>query len=139
MGAKAAKGRGGARSRGRHWRGGARSRGRHCPDCGAAMLYYPHLSSAGAPGGRRVLVYSCPECTDDFDRPRMVAVRRASGGARAGAGEAGGGVVDGIESVDVEIVERVTRMPGTPKPGAGRARQAARPGPRPGARNATAR
>lgn len=84
--------------------GGAGSRGRHCPDCGAAMLYYPHLSSTRASDGRRILVYSCPECTDDFERPRMVAIRRAGRGAGAEEGDA-------VESVDVDIVER-GRPPG---------------------------
>lgn len=103
---------------------GAGSRGRHCPDCGAAMLYYPHLSSTRASDGRRVLAYSCPECTDDFERPRMVAVRRAGRGAAAEGG-------DGIESVGVEIIERGPppgrpAAPGKPaKPDAGRARRAA--------------
>ena len=85
-----------------------RIRGRHCPDCGAALVYYPHLSSPRAPEGQRVLVYSCPECTDDFERPRMVAVRP----------DAGGGADDAapIESVDVVITERA------PSPVGGNAR-----------------
>lgn len=90
-----AAGGGGARAAGR------RGRGRRCPDCGAAMLYYPHLSSPRAPEGRRALVYSCPECTDDFERPRMVVVRPGAGGA-------------GVDSVGVEIVERAR---GPPPPG----------------------
>ena len=100
-------------------RGSTKSRGRHCPDCGAAMVYYPHLSRTKAPDGRRILAYSCPECTDDFERPRMVVVRRAGGGTGAGAGKGDG---DGIETVDVEIIER-GRPPGTgaARPGAGRA------------------
>lgn len=82
-------------------------RGRRCPDCGAAMLYYPHLSSPRAPDGRRALVYSCPECTDDFERPRMVVVRPGAGGA-------------GVDSVGVEIVERARGPPQPPPPaGAG--------------------
>ena len=84
-----------------------RIRGRHCPDCGAALVYYPHLSSPRAPDGQRVLVYSCPECTDDFERPRMVAVRPGAGGD---------GVSAPIESVDVVITERA------PAPGGGNAR-----------------
>ena len=84
-----------------------RIRGRHCPDCGAALVYYPHLSSPRAPDGQRVLVYSCPECTDDFERPRMVAVR---------PGAAGDGDSAPIESVDVVITERA------PTPGGGNAR-----------------
>ena len=115
-------------------RGRAGSRGRHCPDCGAAMLYYPHLSSTRASDGRRVLAYSCPECTDDFERPRMVVVRRAAGGAGAGRGAgAGDGAGDAIESVDVEIIERgqPSRKPAGQGEGrAGRARPAA-PGPLP--------
>ena len=81
-----------------------RIRGRHCPDCGAALVYYPHLSSPRAPDGQRVLVYSCPECTDDFERPRMVAVRPGADDAAP------------IESVDVVITERA------PSPGGGNAR-----------------
>ena len=84
-----------------------RIRGRHCPDCGAALVYYPHLSSPRAPDGQRVLVYSCPECTDDFERPRMVAVRLGAGGDGDSAP---------IESVDVVITERA------PAPGKGNAR-----------------
>lgn len=96
-GAGAAAAAAGRRGRGR--------RGRRCPDCGAAMLYYPHLSSPRAPDGRRSLVYSCPECTDDFERPRMVVVRPGAGGA-------------GVDSVGVEIVERARGPP--PPAAAGR-------------------
>ena len=77
-------------------RRGARSRGRHCPDCGAVLVYYPHLSSPAAPDGRRMLAYSCPECTDDFERPRMIAVRRAG---------RGGAASEGIETIYAEIIE----------------------------------
>ena len=78
-----------------------RVRGRRCPDCGAAMLYYPHLSSPRAPDGRRVLAYACPECTDDFERPQMVVVRLGGDG----------GDPPGIESIDVEIIERARPRP----------------------------
>ena len=87
-------------------RGGARLRGRRCPDCGADLVYYPHLSSpAAAADGRRLLAYSCPECTDDFERPRMIVVRRAAAAAARGGG--GGGDNGGdIETIYIEIVER---------------------------------
>ena len=78
-----------------------RLRGRHCPDCGEAMLYYPHLSRPRSPDGRRTLVYACPECTDDFDRPQMVTVRRGGDDEER----------PGIESVDVEITERARARP----------------------------
>ena len=83
---------------------GRKRRGRHCPDCGAVLVYYPHLSTPRAlEDDRRMLAYSCPDCTDDFERPRMLAVRREG---RGGGGGGGGGGNEGIESVHIEIIER---------------------------------
>lgn len=86
--------------------GARRRRGRHCPDCGAVLVYYPHLSTPRAlEDDRRMLAYSCPDCTDDFERPRMLAVRREGRGGGGGGGSGGGGN-EGIESVHIEIIER---------------------------------
>ena len=42
---------------------------RYCVDCGARLVYYPRLSNPKAPNEHRVLVYACPDCSDDFDKP----------------------------------------------------------------------
>ena len=49
---------------------------RYCVDCGARLVYYPRLSNPKAPNEHRILVYSCPDCTKDFERPKMFAIRR---------------------------------------------------------------
>lgn len=45
-------------------------------DCGARLVYYPRLSNPKAPNEHRVLVYACPDCTRDFERPKMFSIRR---------------------------------------------------------------
>ncbi len=49
---------------------------RYCVDCGARLVYYPRLSNPKAPNEHRVLVYACPDCTRDFERPKMFSIRR---------------------------------------------------------------
>ena len=49
---------------------------RYCVDCGARLVYYPRLSNPKAPNEHRVLVYACPDCTDDFEKPKMFSIRR---------------------------------------------------------------
>ena len=43
---------------------------RYCVDCGSRLVYYPRLSNPKAPNDYRVLVYACPDCSSDFDRPK---------------------------------------------------------------------
>ncbi len=49
---------------------------RYCVDCGARLVYYPRLSNPKAPNEHRVLVYACPDCTEDFEKPKMFSIRR---------------------------------------------------------------
>ena len=41
-----------------------------CVDCSARLVYYPRLSNPKAPNEHRVLVYACPDCTDDLKNPK---------------------------------------------------------------------
>ena len=43
---------------------------RYCVDCGSRLVYYPRLSNPKAPNEHRVLVYACPDCSNDFDKPK---------------------------------------------------------------------
>lgn len=49
---------------------------RYCVDCGARLVYYPRLSNPKVPNEFRVLVYACPDCTKDFEKPKIFAIRR---------------------------------------------------------------
>ena len=49
---------------------------RYCVDCGSRLVYYPRLSNPKAPNEYRVLVYACPDCSNDFDRPKMFSIKR---------------------------------------------------------------
>ncbi len=65
---------------------------RYCVDCGARLVYYPRLSNPKAPNEYRTLVYSCPDCTDDFDKPKLFSIKRIQ-------------VEDPLETVEIEIVQ----------------------------------
>lgn len=65
---------------------------RYCIDCGGRLTYYPRLSNPKAPNEHRVLVYACPDCTDDFEKPKLLSIRRNQ-------------VEDPLETVEVEIIE----------------------------------
>jgi len=41
-------------------------------------VYYPRLSNPKAPNEHRVLVYACPDCTDDFEKPKMFSIKMFS-------------------------------------------------------------
>jgi hypothetical protein len=56
------------------------------------LTYYPHLSNPKAPNEHRVLVYACPDCTKDFEKPKLFSIRRNQ-------------VEDPLETVKVEIIE----------------------------------
>ena len=45
-------------------------------DCKGRLVYYPTLSNPKAPNEHRILVYACPDCTKDFNMPKLFAVRR---------------------------------------------------------------
>ncbi|WP_101478101.1 hypothetical protein [Candidatus Nitrosotalea bavarica] len=71
---------------------------RYCVDCGGRLVYYPRLSNPKAPNEYRVLVYACPDCTKDFDKPKMFSIKR--------------NVVDEpIETVEIEIVQAREKIP----------------------------
>lgn len=65
---------------------------RYCIDCGSRLTYYPRLSNPKAPNEHRVLVYACPDCTVDFEKPKLLSIRRNQ-------------VDDPLETVEIEIVE----------------------------------
>ena len=65
---------------------------RYCVDCGARLVYYPRLSNPKAPNEHRVLVYACPDCTEDFEKPKMFSIRRNQ-------------VEDPLETVEIEITQ----------------------------------
>jgi len=56
------------------------------------LVYYPRLSNPKAPNEYRVLVYACPDCTGDFDRPKMFSIKRNQ-------------VQDPLETVEIEITQ----------------------------------
>lgn len=66
--------------------------GRFCVDCGSKLVYYPNLSNPKAPNEFRVLVYACPDCTKDFDKPKLISIKRNES-------------EDPIETVRIDIVE----------------------------------
>lgn len=79
---------------------------RYCVDCGARLVYYPRLSNPKAPNEHRILVYSCPDCTRDFERPKLFSIRR-------------GFSDDPLESVEIDITQERARGPvGRPREGA---------------------
>ena len=49
---------------------------RYCIDCKGRLVYYPTLSNPKAANEHRILVYACPDCTVDFEKPKLFAVRR---------------------------------------------------------------
>ncbi|WOV92834.1 MAG: hypothetical protein R1F52_06950 [Candidatus Nitrosoabyssus spongiisocia] len=65
---------------------------RYCIDCGARLIYYPRLSNSKAPNEHRVLVYACSDCTKDFEKPKMLSVKRSS-------------VKDPLETIEVSIIQ----------------------------------
>ena len=74
-------------------------------DCGARLVYYPRLSNPKAPNEHRTLVYSCPDCTRDFEKPKLFAIRR-------------GVADDPLESVEIDITQERSRGPaGRPREG----------------------
>lgn len=64
----------------------------YCFDCGARLVYYPTLSNPNAPNEHRILVYGCPDCTEDFEKPKLIAVQRNKSD-------------DPLEAVKIEITE----------------------------------
>ena len=71
---------------------------RYCVDCGGRLVYYPRLSNPKAPNEYRVLVYACPDCTKDFDKPKMFSIKRNV-------------VEEPIETVEIEIVQAREKIP----------------------------
>ncbi|NDB62999.1 MAG: hypothetical protein EB170_03895 [Nitrosopumilaceae archaeon] len=65
---------------------------RYCIDCGGRLTYYPRLSNPKAPNEHRVLVYACPDCTVDFEKPKLLSIKRNQ-------------VEDPLETIEIEIVE----------------------------------
>jgi hypothetical protein len=71
---------------------------RYCIDCGGRLTYYPRLSNPKAPNEHRVLVYACPDCTEDFEKPKILSIRRNQ-------------VEDPLETVEIEIIESRQKIP----------------------------
>ncbi len=55
-------------------------------------MYYPRLSNPKAPNEHRVLVYACPDSTDDFEKPKMFSIKRNQ-------------VEEPLETVEIEITQ----------------------------------
>ena len=63
---------------------------RYCVSWCCRLVYYPRLSNPKAPNEHRVLVYACPDCTEDLEKPKMFSIKR--------------NVVDEpLETVEIEI------------------------------------
>ena len=65
---------------------------RYCVDCGGRLVYYPRLSNPKVPNEFRILVYACPDCTKDFNIPKIISIRRTD-------------IEDPIDAVEVDIKE----------------------------------
>jgi len=65
---------------------------RYCVDCGARLVYYARLSNPKARNEDRKLVYGCMDCTNDSEKPKLLAISTNS-------------VDDPIETVEVMVVK----------------------------------
>ena len=65
---------------------------RYCVDCGSRLVYYPRLSNPKATNDYRIFIYSCPNCTDDFEKPKLLSIRRNQ-------------VNDPFETIEIEITQ----------------------------------
>ena len=70
---------------------------RYCVDCGSRLVYYPRLSNPKAPNEFRVLVYACPDCTIDFEKPKMFSINRSQ-------------VEEPLETVEIEITQSQKKL-----------------------------
>ena len=70
---------------------------RYCIDCGARLVYYPRLSNPKAPNEHRILVYACSDCTIDFEKPKILAIRRNQ-------------VSDPLVTIEVEIIQEQKKL-----------------------------
>ena len=70
---------------------------RDCVDCSARLVYYPRLSNPKAPNEHRVLVYACPDCTEDFEKPKMFSIKRNV-------------TEDPLETVEIEITQTQKKL-----------------------------
>ena len=66
---------------------------RYCVDCGGRLTYYANLSNPKAPNDHRVLVYACQDCTDSYEKPKMLSIQRNQ-------------VEDPLEAVQIQITEK---------------------------------
>ena len=74
-----------------------KSTNRYCVDCGSRLVYYPRLSNPKAPNEFRVLVYACPDCTVDFEKPKMFSIKRSQ-------------VEEPLETVEIEITQSQKKL-----------------------------
>ena len=70
---------------------------RYCVDCGSRLVYYPRLSNPKAPNEFRALVYACPDCTIDFEKPKMFSIKRSQ-------------VEEPLETVEIEITQSQKKL-----------------------------
>ena len=75
---------------------------RYCVDCGSRLVYYPRLSNPKAPNEYRTLVYACPDCSNDFDKPKMFSIKRNI-------------VENPLETVEIEIKQIQKQLQNNPK------------------------
>jgi len=60
-------------------------------------VYYPRLSNPKAPNEFRILVYACPDCTVDFEKPKMFSIKRSQ-------------VEEPLETVEIEITQSQKKL-----------------------------
>ena len=65
---------------------------RYCVDCGGRLVYYARLSTPKASNENRHLVYACESCTNDFDKPKLLKIKRNA-------------VLDPLTTIEVEIYQ----------------------------------
>ena len=75
---------------------------RYCVDCGSRLGFYPRLSNPKAPNESRVLIYACPDCSNDFDKPKMFSIKRNQ-------------VENPLETVEIEIKQVQKQLQNNPK------------------------
>lgn len=88
----------------------AKGLNKYCPECGSkSLVYYGRLSNPKEQNlKKRVLVYACRICTQDFEKPLMFSIRRGSG-----PGAAQDPLLDSIELTITQYKPKTKTKPKT--------------------------